>query len=248
MQVAINTDFVAKRKRMYRRTTLGYFLLFVIAFLTTFLYPNLAFIAWPLLVIAFVVSNLSRQIQFETGVPVTTEDRLERALKPLSQRYWLGSYVPVGRLFVDHMLIGPEGVLVIEPRNHTGATKYVGGKWRRRTGIVTRLLGIEPSIGNPVRDLNGLVDVVRTDLEQAGLGDVPVSGALVFTATGSRLELEDCPVTALTIAQLSAWASSHQLKGDADMAERLRHRLVSHYAERLPGQTALESRAVRTSS
>lgn len=232
MQTFINTEHVTSRKRMQRRTMLAWFTLLVVAFTMTFVVRQLVYIAWPLLILAFFVSNISRQIQFESGLPVPTEERLVKALKPLTNRYWFGSYVPIGRQVVDHMLIGPEGLLVIEPRNHPGDTSCAKGRWIRKSGFLPRILGAEPGIGNPTRDVTGLVDLVKQDLEEAGIADVPVNGAVVFTAPNAVLTLDACDVTTLTIHQLQAWASRHRAPAGEMIPESRRHQLVERYSSR----------------
>lgn len=214
------------------------------AFAMTFLYPQLVYIAWPLLVIGFLASNFSRQLQFEAGIGVATQERVSRALKGLNNRYWLGNYVQVGRnLYLDHVLVGPEGVLVLETRNHTGNTRYEGGKWRRKSSLLPRVLGVEPNVGNPTRDVEGLVELARQDLTAAGFADVPVSGALVFTAPNSSLTLDNCPITAVTIRQLESWTAQHRPPAEKLIDESTRHSLVAHYSSRLGTQPPVEPRA-----
>lgn len=234
MQVATNPEYIRSRRRLQRRATfIGLFLLGS-AFVFTFAFQQLIYLSWPILIIGFVVSNVSRQAQFEAGLGVPTEERFTRALSKLSQRYWLGHYVPIGKFFVRHMLIGPEGVLVFEPRNHPRDTNYVRGKWRRKTGLFSRMFGVEPGIGNPARDLEATLELVRNDLAANGLSDVPVSGAVVFTAGNASLNLEECPVNVLTIRQLEAWAAQHRLPATGVLEEPVRRKLVELYASRLP--------------
>lgn len=234
MQVGINPEYIRSRRRLHRRTVLLGMLLLTVSFIMVFVFPRLVYLAWPLLILGFVVSNVGRQIQFEAGVSVPTEERITRALNSLSARYWLGHYVPIGKFFIRHMLVGPEGVLVMEPRNHPRDTSCANGKWKRRTSIFSRFLGIEPGIGNPTRDLEAAVELVRSDLAEAGFDNVPVAGAVVFTTPSSVLNLDDCPVTALNIRQLEAWAASHKLQPKGLIDEPLRHRLTQHYSSRLP--------------
>ncbi|MDQ3854777.1 MAG: NERD domain-containing protein [Chloroflexota bacterium] len=249
MQVSVNSGYVVQRRKTYRRTVAFQFALWFAVLLVWFLYPGLMPMTWPVLVIVFIASNFSRQLQFESGVPVPTEERLERALRPLSNRYWLGSYLQFGRQTVAHMLVGPEGVLVIEARNHGGMTMYTGGKWRRPGRMIQRILGVEPSVGDPAREVTGLVELVRGDLAEAGMPEVPISGAVVFTPSNASLQLENCPVTVMTAQQLARWASEHKLTGNESLIpEPVRHKVIAHYQARMPAQLAQEARAPRTST
>ena len=243
MIVAANEEYIQGRRRLRRLTFWGGTILFALAILTNFAAPQFVYISWPLLIFGFLSLNLSRQAQFELGLTEPTEKRMARTLGALSNRYWLGCYVPTGREMIDFLLVGPEGVLVLLPKNHTGATTYAKGRWRRRTGFFSRLFGVEPGIGDPGRELEHAVGLARQDLQEAGLGEAPVAGAVVFTAPYASLSLEDSPVTALTGRQLEAWAASRRAAPEDVIGEPLRRAVTEHFAARLSPSPVAPPRA-----
>ncbi len=246
MVAAVNEEYVQGRQTVRRRAFWLGFLLMGVAIYLNFTNSNFFTLTWPLLIIGFVASNVSRQAQFQLGIGESTHRRLARALKPLNNRYWLGSYIPSGNKDVlEHLLVGPEGVLVLLPRNHTRQSTYRRGRWSRSSGRFLRILGVEPGLGNPTRELEQAVELARADLEAAGFSEdeVPISGAVVFTSPDAQLDLEDCPITALTAKQLEAWASRHRPAPNALISEPLRNKLVEHFASRLPGAPLPRSRA-----
>jgi hypothetical protein len=88
-------------------------------------------------------------------------------------------WVPPTKTAIDHLVIAPSGVWLIDAKHHTGkvvhrdvgsylrteARLFVDG--RDRTALVTQL--------------DGQVGAVRTTLDAAGLGTVPVRPVLCFT-------------------------------------------------------------------
>jgi hypothetical protein len=66
------------------------------------------------------------------------------------------------------------------------------------------------------------VDTVRRYLDAAGCSDVPVAGAIVFLAPNVVLDLDNCEVTALTLAQLEGWAARRRNTPNEVLSEETR--------------------------
>lgn|GEM_PF-1111079 len=232
MQVAVNAEYVRSRQSLIQRTLLIGFFFLTASVVIVLLYQQLIFVAWPLMIIGYIITSLTRQIQFDLGQNVRTDQRLATALKSLSNRYWLGNWIPVGSVIVDGILVGPEGVLVIETRNHGGVTECNGNKWKRRKNILVRFFTGEPSLGNPSIDLQASLEAITKDLQEAGFGNVPVSGAVVFTSPDAVLMLDDCKNTALTSAQLLRWANSRQVPSVV-ISDATRQKIIEHFSAKI---------------
>ena len=235
MLTAINAEYVERRERQRRLVQTFSLLLVLSAFVLPFLDRAFIYLLWPMTLPVFVLSSVSKRLAWEWGFGPRTHDLLTRALRPLSNRYWLGHYVPVGASLVNHLLVGPEGVLVLQARRHRHETSCSGEHWQRRTTFLGRLFGPEPPIGNPDLELAAALDLVRTDLSSAGLETVPVSGAVVFVSPDAALTLDDCSVTALTARQLESWAAGREAPV-SQIDEATRGRVTEHFASRLPSQ------------
>lgn len=235
MLVARNEEYVVGRKRLRARVSLLAFALLIVVLVLPFFIEQAVIFLWPLFFVVFVATNASKQLQFEWGPGLLADERLANALKPLNNRYWFGAYVPVRRYIVNHLLVGPEGVLVFETRNHPGEISCKKGRWARKGGFFSRIFGPIPPIGNPSRDLQTTLSAVQAELQAAGLEEVPLSGAVVFTAPDAVIELTDCSVTTLTIAQLEAWAAGRKNTPVEVINDSLRQKAIQHFATLTPG-------------
>ncbi|MDQ3327575.1 MAG: NERD domain-containing protein [Chloroflexota bacterium] len=237
MQVARNDEYVQSRKRMTRRISIAGFVLLIIVFASWFLFPSnqeLTLFLPPIFFAVFVVTNLSKQLQFEWGAGLQADERIAQALRHLNNRYWFGAYIPLRRIVVNNVLVGPEGVQVFATRNHPGQISCTGGKWRRKASILSRIIGPIPPLGNPTRDVTEAVDAVRAHLNASGCPDVPIAGALVFLAPNVVLELDSCPVTALTLAQLEGWAARRRNTPNEVLSEDVRRTVQQMLYATLP--------------
>ncbi|MDP9352160.1 MAG: NERD domain-containing protein [Chloroflexota bacterium] len=248
MQVARNEQYVANRRRLRARVSLLAFSLLIVVLVLPFFFEQSFVFLWPLFFIVFVATNASKQLQFEWGAGLLADERLAQALKVLNNRYWFGAYIPIGRYVVNHLLIGPEGVLVIETRNHPGEIRCQNGRWSRKGGSLSRIFGPIPPVGNPSRDLDAAVSAVDKEIESAGLGKVPVSGAVVFTAPDANIELTDCPTTTLTLTQLEAWAAGRRSSAVEVVNDATRQKLIQHFADLMPRAQVAGSTSSRRST
>jgi len=226
VQLARNEQYVQSRKRMTRRISIAGFVLLIIVFASWFLFPSnqeLTLFLPPIFFAVFIVTNLSKQLQFEWGAGLQADERIAQALRYLNNRYWFGAYLPLSKIVVNNVLVGPEGVQVFATRNHPGQISCAGGKWRRKASIISRVIGPVPPLGNPTRDVSEAVDAVRAHLDASGCTDVPIAGAVVFLAPNVVLELDNSPVTALTLAQLEGWAARRRNTPNEVLSEDTRN-------------------------
>jgi hypothetical protein len=233
VQLVTNQAYVRGRERVMKRYTLLGVPLFFVAFVPLFLQEFL-WLFYPVFLLLFFATTVTKQLQFQWAPGMRADERIARVLKGLNARYWLGNYVPFGRDIVPHVLVGSEGVLALVARNHSGDIACAGGKWRRRSSIFGRIFGRQPALGDPGRELQATVALLRSELDAAGFPDVPVSGAVVFTALDVNLTLDECSATALTLKQLESWAATRRAsQGPLDDATRLK--VTDFFASRIPG-------------
>jgi len=137
---------------------------------------------------------------------------LAQAAKGLDNRYTLVAFAS-GRL-PDYLMVGPGGVYVLVPRNHSGVLVCHGDRWERQgvggaSKLITSLWGTP--LGNPARDvqlgMGRVAEALRGRLGEAAEG-VPIAGLVVFTHPEAKLQLSTCSVQATTARNLKT-----QLRG-----------------------------------
>jgi hypothetical protein len=122
------------------------------------------------------------------------EDRLEKVLKGLSEKYVIFHYP---HLPSDHILLTPASVIVIETVNIDGDYSFKDGKWKESMTIGRAIRYIvEEHLGDPCRAAKESTQNIQTQLNQIeGLtGSIPVKPVVVFTHPLARLELVNPPI------------------------------------------------------
>jgi hypothetical protein len=130
------------------------------------------------------------------------ETSLDVALKSLSNAHLLYHYPT---LPCDHVLLTPNGLIVLETVNLDSHFTYKNGRWRERITLGRALRYIvEEHLGNPIQS----AQAAAADLE-ARLGPVigegarlPVKPVVVFTHPASQIEVEDPPIPVCKLDKL----------------------------------------------
>lgn len=87
--------------------------------------------------------------------------------------------IPRSRANIDHLVVGPAGVFVIDAKRYKGrpSRRVEGGLFRPR---VEKLMVGSRNCSALLAGVHRQVDLVGTALDDAGLDDVPVTGVLCF--------------------------------------------------------------------
>ena len=98
-----------------------------------------------------------------------------------------------------HTLLTPHGIIVFNPKPHTGKISVSDDKWHQAGGFLRRLLGQEP-LGNPTlegeRMVEGLANYIRKNAPE--VEEVPIGAIIVFTTKGaSELDLKESRIPAM---------------------------------------------------
>ncbi len=165
------------------------------------------------------------------------EQAVTATLRALDDRYVLVNGLrftqPQGEL--DHLLLGPHGLLGLETKAHDGHVVCLAGHWRR-WAITPDGRVHDLRIGNPAAQLRRTLGLLERLLNRWGVTTAP-SGAIVFTHPQVELELSDPPCPALRLDHLLTFVAS--LPQNAMSAEQ-----VLDLADRVrafePPDTALE--------
>lgn len=138
--------------------------------------------------------------------------------------------VPRSRANIDHLVVGPAGVFVIDAKRYKGrpSRRVEGGLFRPR---VEKLMVGSRNCSALLAGVHKQVDLVGAALDDAGLDDVPVNGVLCFVQAdwpliGGAFEIERLhvlwPRRAVSLVQ-----SPGPL--DAESIDRIHRRLATAF-------------------
>lgn len=167
------------------------------------------------------------------------EKATENVLRKLPRSYYVIGDVtiekPTGKSQLDHLVIGPNGVFVVETKNHKGIIsgddsdvkvlqqKQVRGMWQD-----SRFL-------NPTKQVTTHMRAVRNFMERVGYKGVPVSGAVFFANPEAKVRIysEEMPVFSAKkggARKLRRYIRKKGQKGYLDAGER--KDLANRFAKR----------------
>jgi len=179
MKIVIDQGRLRRRATLSQIASLGGILI---------LLGNTAILLWKpewltlmvvLLFVGFAVATIGIYYANRWVKKPRPEDTINHAFKGLSNKYRLYHY----ELSHDHVLLAPNGVVVIETRNIEGHFSYTDGKWRQRMSISRALrFFVEERLGDPIADAQAAVSRIKAALKaKLPKGDkVPVRAVVVF--------------------------------------------------------------------
>lgn len=136
------------------------------------------------------------------------EERLSQELKGLGDAYILYNYP---KLPIDHIILTPGGIVVLETVNLSGTFQYRDGKWKESMtiGRAFRLI-VEEHLGNPTRSAKDAAEYLRRRLKVRSetLADVPIKPVVVFTHPAVHLDVKSSPVPVCEVEKLRKLVNS----------------------------------------
>ncbi len=143
------------------------------------------------------------------------QENVENVLNLLSDEWvMLNNYaIPHKNCDIDHLIVGPKGIFVIETKNYNGKVECSGDTWTyTKTGKNGGIY--RGHINNPSRQLKRNVWELRKYLEKklGGKAHFPywIQGILVFTNIHAELEMKDETVVVLKTKQLIPFLQQFQ--------------------------------------
>jgi hypothetical protein len=165
-------------------------ILIVVSFLLSF--SSLAgsatyviFLAYPFLLVGFPLWTMGRSAQRRLATAPRADTMLNAELKGLNNKYSLHHFVRYGDTWIHHLLVTPDGLIVMQssdaagPVSCTGTDK--GDRWKSPTNILDRMTGLKPPVGNVTQELDSAVSAVREIATRIGKPEVPIKGLTLFS-------------------------------------------------------------------
>lgn len=127
-------------------------------------------------------------------------------IKTLNDDYYLLNdiYLQGGGGDIDHIVLGPNGVFVLETKNWSGKITCNGDGWHRPG---------KPDMGSPSRQVKRNVAKIMHLIESTsvlGALSIWVEGIVVFTNSNVKLNINNPTVPILTIHQLTSHITTHK--------------------------------------
>lgn len=197
MKVYRDLEFVRKRKRIAKLSSLAGVALLGSAFLLVFTGSQselLVFFAYVPLLAGTIVFHLGMQQVGKWNRAQRNDVILDGLLKDLGDRYTLIHYPKIGDRVVEHALVHPGGVLTITARELPGGVAYRDGRWRKVGQGLSRFFGMGGAfLGNPTGD--AAVDVKAIGKLLAEETDVDAVVAFLNPRVTIDVAEPDYPVT-----------------------------------------------------
>lgn len=193
MKIIIDKQKVSRRARLANVASLGGMLVLLGSVLLPLVRPETAALGIPMMFAGMLVAMVGIYFANRWIKKPRPEDRLDATLKTLNDSYQLFHYPD---LPCDHVLLTPNGVVVLETVNLDGRFSYREGRWKEKMTLSRALRWIvEEHLGNPARSaLAEAADLQRRFAERLPGGvDIPVKAVVVFTHPGAQVELVDEP-------------------------------------------------------
>jgi hypothetical protein len=240
MNVATNENFLKTQKRWaFAIQALGMGLVFL-SFLLSFVYitvPALIFVAYPALLIGWPLWLIGRGRSRRWSTAGKVDEAFTNELKGLNNRYALFHHVVLGKTVLDHVLVSPDGVLVVEVKEGGGLVtckpdKDGADRWRLKLGIIDRIARVgDESLGNPTLTLDTKIAALREWVAAQGVlsRHLPVAGAVAFYNPATGLHIEDSKYDVLRLPELKEYVLTGpaEAKRDVLLPTDERNRLIT---------------------
>ena len=195
MKVITNEKLIARNAKIGTWSSFGGLAVLGIGLYISFKLPQYMVLSLVCLLAGILLSNVGLYNANRWVKEPRPDEVLTTALKGFDRRYYLYHYV----LPVNHVLVGPPGVLAIVTRNHEGPISYAGGRWRQKFSLLRFFGFLGEGVGNPARDAEKNVRKLQKFLTKQKLElEVPVQTLIVFTNAKADLHVEDPPLPVLT--------------------------------------------------
>ncbi|MGC1378048.1 MAG: NERD domain-containing protein, partial [Anaerolineales bacterium] len=164
--------------------------------------PNYSWLMLLIMIVGFALVQAGTHYMNRFGRSPRPDEALTATLKGLTKDYTLYHYLTP----VNHLLVGPAGVWVIECYYQRGQISYKGGRWQQKGGgffvAYMKIFGQE-GLGRPDLDVKADTESLSDALKKV-LGDdtPPINVALVFTNNQAEVAADNAPNPTLKLKDL----------------------------------------------
>lgn len=191
MRIVRHTKHIQQQKRKSKWLAfIGFLVLSSAMFLA--MLPDMLMLAYIAMIGGFIMFNMGMQgIGRWTRNP-RNDQILDTRMKGLSDQVTLVHYARVGdKRVLDHLVIFPGGLLILNARELDGAIRQKKSSWRKHGGLFRKMFAFSgPQLGNPSFENDRNIPLVEKWLADNQL-EVDVLAATVFLHPRVDLEVEE---------------------------------------------------------
>ena len=193
MKTIIDHDSLSRRARLAHIASLGGLLVLLASVAVSLWNPAWSVLSSAMLFGGFAVSVLGIAYANRWVKKPRPEFILDQSLKSLSDQHRLYHYTSLG----DHILLTPNGVVVLETVNLEGQFTYLDGKWKQKMtmGRALRYI-VEEKLGNPTAEAQAQTQALEKYLGEH-LPDgthLPVHSLVVFSHPLASVKADKSPM------------------------------------------------------
>ena len=219
MKTYLDRKKIGTRAELSNLASIGGLVLLLVSVLLPLFLPKAANFSFVLMVVGLGTAMVGIFYANRWVRKPRPEERLDKALKGLADSYHLYHYPPFPP---DHLLLTPNGVVILETIGLAGSFSYKDGKWREAMTIGRALRSIvEEHVGDPVRSALRTEQTLRERLARVVEGTVPIKPLVVFVHPAAELDLEQTPIPVLPAEKLKKQATIDAPKLDQAVYEQL---------------------------
>ncbi len=202
MKVLSNEKVIKRNTQIGKYASIAALLILAGGMVVSFTMQEQAFIAFGALMVGFILSQFGIYFGNRFGRRPRTDERITAALKGLTKDYTLYHYLAP----VNHLLVGPAGIWVLEPYHQRGTITYEKNRWRQKGGGL--MLGYlklfaQEGLGRPDLEVQADLDSMRDALKKSlGEGLPPLNAALLFYDPRADIQADEAPHPTLKTDQL----------------------------------------------
>ena len=202
MKVFINRQKVNTRARLSNLASIGGLVLLLASVVVPLVIPSWSGSAYVLMIVGMGVAMIGIYFANRWVRKPRPEDSLAKALKSFDDHYRIYHY---SHLPCDHVILTPNGVVVLKVYNIGGSFTYHQGHWKEAMTVGRALRYIvEERVGNPIA-LMQQIEIDLKDFLEKGLGpgiSVPIKSIVVFTHPAVELNVKGAPIPVCKVDKL----------------------------------------------
>lgn len=219
MKTYIDRKKVGTRAELSNTASIGGLVLLLASVLLPLFLPKAANFSFLLMVVGLGTAMVGIFYANRWVRKPRPEERLDKALKGLADSYHLYHYPPFPP---DHLLLTPNGVVILETISLAGSFSYKDGKWREAMTIGRALRSIvEEHVGDPIKSALRTEQALRERLDKVVNETVPFKPVVVFIHPLAELEIEQAPILVLPAEKLKKQVTIDGPKMDQEVYDQL---------------------------
>jgi hypothetical protein len=224
MKIIVDLPTLRRRARLSHAASLGGLLILLASVALSMWKPELSTLSTVILFAGGATSMMGIYYANRWVKRPRPEEILNQALKGLSDQHRLYHYTRLG----DHLLLTPNGVVILETVNLEGQFTYQDGRWRQKLNLGRALrIIVEERLGNPTASALQQMQKLYTYLHE-GLSEevnIPMQALVVFTHPLAQVKVDKSPLPVVQPEKLAKKVPHPGAKLPPEIYNHLRQRL-----------------------